>query len=103
MASLDGVAPIRMVSVFASVNLSLHHKVQKFSSGTISPGWSQKRAVKRLWCGCGGGVIHKNISVIDQIQILLIGSSVWLSDSAMIYIMISWCCLRICGFCQKVE
>jgi len=33
----------------ASVNLLLHHKVQKFSSGT---GWSGKRAVKWLWwCG----------------------------------------------------
>jgi len=32
----------------ASVNLPLHHKVQKFSSGTGSPGWSGKRAVKRL-------------------------------------------------------
>ena len=27
----------------ASVNLSLHHKVQKFSSGTGSPGWSRKK------------------------------------------------------------
>jgi len=35
--SPDGVAPSRMVSVSASVNLSLHHKVQKFSSGTGSP------------------------------------------------------------------
>jgi len=25
----------------------LHHKVQKFSSGTGSPGWSRKRVVKR--------------------------------------------------------
>jgi len=47
----DGVAPSRMVNVSASVNLPLHHKVQKFSSGTGSPGWSQKRAVKWLWCG----------------------------------------------------
>jgi len=39
--------------VSASVNLSLHHKVQKFSSGTGSLGWSRKRAVKRLWCGGG--------------------------------------------------
>jgi len=31
-----------MVSVSASVNLPLHHKVQKFSSGTGSPRWSQK-------------------------------------------------------------
>jgi len=29
--------------VSASVNLPLHHKVQKFSSGTVSPGWSRKR------------------------------------------------------------
>jgi len=29
--------------VSASVNLPLHHKVQKFSSGTISPGWSWKK------------------------------------------------------------
>jgi len=35
--------------VFASVNLALHHKVQKFSSGTGSPGWSQTKAVKWLW------------------------------------------------------
>jgi len=51
MVSPDGVAPSQMVSVSASVNFPLHHKVQKFSSGTGSPGWSRKRAVKRLWCG----------------------------------------------------
>jgi len=50
-----------MVSVSASVNLPLHHKVQKFSSGTGSPGWSRKRAVKRLWCGGGGG--EKSVKV----------------------------------------
>jgi len=33
--------PARWVS--ASLNLPLHHKVQKFSSGTGSPGWSQKK------------------------------------------------------------
>jgi len=32
-----------MVGVSASVSLPLHHKVQKFSSGTGSPGWSQKK------------------------------------------------------------
>ena len=41
----------RMVGVSASVNLPLHHKVQKYSSGTGSPGWSWNRAVKRL-CVC---------------------------------------------------
>jgi len=42
-----------MVGVSASVNLPLHHKVQKFSSGTGSPGWSQKKRRKtvQLWCG----------------------------------------------------
>jgi len=49
--AVNGVVPSWMVGVFASVNLSLHHKVQKFSSGTGSPGWSQKRAIKWLWCG----------------------------------------------------
>jgi len=36
--SLDGVALRRMVGVSASVNLPLHHKLQKFSSGTDLPG-----------------------------------------------------------------
>jgi len=51
LVSLDGVAPSQMVSLSASVNLLVHHKVQKFSFGTGSPGWSRKKAVKRLWCG----------------------------------------------------
>ena len=46
--SLDGVAPSRMVGVSASVNLPLHHKVQKFSSGTGSPGWSWKKDRKTV-------------------------------------------------------
>jgi len=37
-----------MVSVSASLNLPLHHKVQKFSSGTGSPGWSQKNGHKTV-------------------------------------------------------
>ena len=51
LLSPDGVVPSRMVGVFASVNLPLFYKVQKFSSGTGSPGWSRKRAVKQL-CVC---------------------------------------------------
>ena len=49
----DGVAPIRMVSVSASVNLPLHHKVQKFSSGTGSLWWSRKKGCEMVvvWCG----------------------------------------------------
>jgi len=37
-----------MVGVSASVNLPLHHKVQKFSSGTSLPGWSQKKGRKTV-------------------------------------------------------
>ena len=46
--SPDGVAPIRMVDVSASVNLPLHHKVQKFSSGTGLSGWSRKKGRKTV-------------------------------------------------------
>jgi len=48
MVSPDGVAPSRMVSVSASVNLPLHHKAQKFSSGTSWPGWSWKKGRKMV-------------------------------------------------------
>jgi len=41
-----------MVGVSASVNLPLHHKVQKFSSGTGSPGWSWKKGRKTVVCVC---------------------------------------------------
>jgi len=39
--------------VSASVNLPLHHKVQKFSNGTGSPGWSRNKGRKMVvvWWG----------------------------------------------------
>jgi len=48
LVSLDGVVPSQMVGVSASVNLPLHHKVQKFCSGTDSPGWSRKNGRKTV-------------------------------------------------------
>jgi len=48
LVSPDGVAPSQIVSVSASVNLPLHHKVQKFYSGTGSPGWSRKNGHKTV-------------------------------------------------------
>jgi len=48
MVSPDGVAPRRIVGVSASVNLPLHHKVQRLSSGTGSPGWFQKKGRKTV-------------------------------------------------------
>jgi len=54
LVSPDGVMPSRMVGVSASVNLPLHRKVQKFSSGTGSPGCSRKKGRKTVvvwwWC-----------------------------------------------------
>ena len=52
LVSPDGVAFSRMVGVSASVNLPLHHKVQKFSSGTGSPGWPWKRGHITAVCVC---------------------------------------------------
>ena len=58
LLSPDGVAPSRMVGVSASVNLSLLHKVQKFSSVTGSPGWSRKKGHKMVVVGGGGRSKH---------------------------------------------
>jgi len=52
LVSPDEVMPSRMVGVSVSVNLPLHHKVQKFSSGTGSPGWSRKKGIKTVVCVC---------------------------------------------------
>jgi len=40
--------------VSASVNLPLHHKLQNFSSGTGSSGWSRKKG-RKIVVVCGGG------------------------------------------------
>ena len=50
----------------SSVNLPLHHEVQKFSSGTGSPGWSRKKGSKTAvvwWCGVS--TIGKNLLNAD--------------------------------------
>jgi len=52
LVSPDGVVPSQMVGVSASVNLPLHHKVQKFLF------WHRLTRVvpeKGLWCSGGGG------------------------------------------------
>jgi len=51
--------PAGSSGVSASVNLPLHHEVQKFSSATGWPGWSRKKAVN----GCG---VWWNILVIGS-------------------------------------
>jgi len=58
--------------VFASVNLPLHHKVQKFSSGTGSPGWSRKKGRKTVVCVCvcigARAVIPHALSMVGKCQ-----------------------------------
>jgi len=67
LVSPDGVAPSRMVGVSASVNLPLHHKVQKFSSGTSSPGWSRKKGRKTVVCVCYS--CHSSLILFSLAQI----------------------------------
>ena len=55
------MAPSRIVDVSASVNLPLHHKVQEFSSGTGTPGWSRKKGHKTVvvtWVSWYQSVLH---------------------------------------------
>ena len=59
-----------MVGVSASVNFPLHHKVQKFSSGTDLHGWSRKMAVKWLGCVGGGGSLLILISNVQVMQLI---------------------------------
>jgi len=72
--SPDRVAPSRrMVSVTASVNLPLHHKVQKFSSGTGSPAWSRKKGrrtvvVVVVWWSCVVDVDGLNVSNVSHVM-----------------------------------
>ena len=64
--SPDGVVPSRMVCVSASVNLPLHHKVQKFPSGTGSPGWFWKKGRKTVELVCGVKVTAITLSDITS-------------------------------------
>jgi len=54
-----------MVVVSACVNLPLHHKVQKFSSGTGSPGWSQKKGRETVVVVVVGLVDHDEKNVLQ--------------------------------------
>jgi len=67
-----------MVSVSASVNLPLHHKVQKFSSGTGSPGWSWKNGRKTAvvvwwleWVTVESSDLVKMLTIAGTVQWIL--------------------------------
>jgi len=61
---------IRMVGVSASVNLPLHHKVQKFSSGTGLPGCSQKKGRKTVVCLLQNFILWNLITIINVRDIM---------------------------------
>jgi len=63
LVSPDGVAPSGMVCVSTSVNLPLHHKVQKFSSSTGSPGWSRKKGHKMVVGNGSYGTVTQPIPI----------------------------------------
>jgi len=56
-----------MVSVSASVNLPLHHEVQRFSSGTGSPEWSRRKGRKTV--SGGDGVALGKVSALNKISL----------------------------------
>jgi len=77
LVSPDGLVPSQMVCVPASVNLPLHHKVQKFSSGTGSPGWSWKKGRETVvvwwWYVCIFNGLHLDYSLLmHPVQLLLL-------------------------------
>ena len=59
-----------------SVNLPLHHKVQKFSSGTGSPGWSGKKGRKTVvvvvvTCLLTYLLVHGQVTIIFVVSVSL--------------------------------
>jgi len=77
LVSPNGVVPSRMVGVSASVNLPLHHKAQKFSSGTGSPGWARKKGRKMVvlvvwWCSNIEASLRMAKSCREQINLLVL-------------------------------
>ena len=70
LVSPDGVAPSQMVSVSASVNLPLHHKVHKFSSGTGSPGWSRKKGRKTVVWRCDSKADTDRLTFSSKFRVL---------------------------------
>ena len=98
LVSPDGVTPSRMVAVYASVNLPLHRKVQKFSSGTGSPGWSRKKGRKMVvvwwWWLCRYLNVH--LWHCSYVMIMLLTHAVYVVDYAwLLSVQTSSCCQAI--------
>jgi len=98
VVSLAGVAPSWMVSVSASVNLSLHHKVQKFSSGTGSPGWSQEKGRKMVVVVMVVYQCSKHDSIVYMTRLLFISFEV-----VVVFCMCHLLCLIVLLFCMRAH
>jgi len=55
----------------ASINLLLHHKVQKFTSGTSSHGWCGKKGRKTVLVVCVYDYVLKSLITFQHYFILL--------------------------------
>jgi len=64
------VAPSLTVGVSASVNAFLHHKLQKFSSGTGTPGWFRKKGRKTVVVVIVHDVAHSSSSSSLRVPVL---------------------------------
>jgi len=64
-----------MDGVSASVNLPLHHKVQKFSFATRSPGWSRKKGRKMSVYVCVSTFL-RDCAISARLTVLLCSSVV---------------------------
>jgi len=80
LVSPDGVAPSQMVDVSACVNLPLRHKVQKFSYGTCSPGWSWKKGHKTVVVVWLSGAMAMARSSSDDSRIHYVLPVLWMTS-----------------------
>jgi len=65
---LSGWSGAQPDDVSASVYLPLHHKVQKFCSGTGSPRWSQEKGRKTVVAVCGEYCNHQSSWIHKQVK-----------------------------------
>jgi len=67
----------------------LHHKVQKFSSGTGSPGWSRKKDRKTVvvWCSFHrlfSGVTSRSAKTLERQSSWIVGAGFCRLDAPLV-------------------
>jgi len=87
LINLDGVVPSRMVGVSASVDLPLHHKVQKFSSSTGSHGWSRKKGRKIVMVVVvdkGGNKLSRKMAIRHYYKKVYVHRELWFTETELL-------------------